>query len=158
MLSRRAVSPVVASLILISTGFILASFVSIYVRETAFSYVKVEAIEYAYIYSTRHADVENTNWKIVLYVVNRGTEPLDLINVFVNEQEVNVYGLIHGESLMKGFLIGTSMPISGLTLHSGEGVEIYIWIGDELFSAVTNLVVSLNPINNVSQYKTVTLH
>jgi hypothetical protein len=157
MRKRAALSPVLASLILIGTGFILASFFSLYFRETAFSYVKVEAIEYAYIYSTRNADVENSNWKIVLYVINRGTEPIDLISVFVNEQEVNVYGLIHGESLMSGFLTGTSLPLTGMTLKTGEGVEIYIWIGDQLFSAGTNLVVSLNPINNVSQFMTITI-
>jgi flagellin-like protein len=155
---RKGVSPVISTIILIGMGFILSSFFSLYFRETAFAQVKVEAIEYAYIYSTRNTDIENASWKVVLYVINRGTEPLDLINVFVNEQEVNVYGLIHGESLMSGFLTGTSLPLTGLNLRTGEGVEIYIWIGDQLFSAGTNIVVSLNPINNVTQYKTVTLY
>ena len=55
-------------------------------------------------------------------------------------------------------MIGTSLPVDGLNLGAGEGVEIYVWIGDELFSPGTNLDVSVNQINNMKQYKTVQLY
>ena len=158
MNARKAVSPVVATTILLGMGLILALYVSGFYRDTAISYVKVEAIEYSFIYPTRHADVENARWKLVLYVKNRGTVSLQLSNVYVNEHEVDVYGLVHGDVLVDGSLIGTSLPVDGLNLGGGEGVEIYVWIGDELFSPGTNLDVSVNQINNMKQYKTVQLY
>jgi flagellin-like protein len=158
MRGRKAVSPVVATIILVGVGLVLAVFVNNLYSETAFSNVRVEAIEYAYIYPTRHADVDNARWKIVLYVVNRGTVSLELTNVYINEQEVDVYGLIHGETLIDGHIIGTSLPVDGYWLEPGEGLEIYIWIGKSLFSPGTNLVVSLNSINSVTQSKTVQIY
>ena len=154
---RRAVSPVVASIFLIAIGIVLSLFVSNLYRETSFANVKVEAIEYAYIYVANNAGVENARWKIVLYVVNRGTQSLMLTDVYVNAVEVDVYGMVHGESLVDGSLIGVSLPGGGLILGPGEGVELFIWVGELLYSPGTQLVVSLNPINNVTQNKTIKL-
>lgn len=142
---------------MIAVGLVLALLVSNIYRETSFANVKVEALEHAYIYVAEDTGVENTRWKIVLYVVNRGTESLQLTDVFVNEAEVDVYGLIHGESLEGGGLIDVSLPVDGLVLGPGEGVELFIWIGEKLFSPGTYLIVSLNPINNVTQNQTIQL-
>ena len=156
-MTRRGVSPVIASLILIGVGLFLALTTSNLYREIAFSNVKVEVVQYSYIYCTTETEVDNSSWKIIFQVFNRGTEPVELIEVFVNGRIVDVYGLVHGDSLLSGELLGTSLPIDGYKLMNGEGLEIYLWIGDELFSSGTVVVINLNPINNVTLSKSIKL-
>ena len=156
-MTRRGVSPVIASLILIGVGLFLALTTSNLYREIAFSNVKVEVIEYSYIYCTTETEVDNSSWKIIFQVFNRGTEPVELLEVFVNGRIVDLYGLVHGDSLPSGELLGTSLPIDGYKLMNGEGLEIYVWIGDELFSSGTVVVINLNPINNVTLSKSIKL-
>lgn len=157
MKARKAVSPTVASIILIGTALLLALTVSSLSREIAFSNVKVEVIEYSYIYSTTNPGLGNARWKIVFYVFNRGTTTVELTDVFVNDKIIDEYGLIHGETLSRGDSLGTSLLMEGLQLKNGEGVELYVWIGDKMFSSRTIIVISMNPINNVILSKSVKL-
>jgi len=118
----------------------------------------VKAIEYSYIYSTKHTGLEDAEWKIVFYVVNRGDVPLSVSNVYVNSIDVDLYGLIHGEGLGSASLIGTSVPEEGYSLDPGEGVEIYIWLGGGCFESGDMLSVSVNPVNMVQKYCQVTIY
>lgn len=155
--ARKAVSSAVTSIILLVVTLFLAFTVANLYKEGAFSNVKVEVIEYSYIYCTINMGVGNARWKIVYYVFNRGTEPVELFNVFINDEMVDMYGLVHGDSLSSGNCTGTSLPLGGVNLMNGAGLEVYVWVCDKLFSSGTSLVISLNPVNNVVLSKSIEL-
>jgi FlaG/FlaF family flagellin (archaellin) len=112
MLNRKGVSPVIASVILIAVGLFIALTISGFYRETVFSQIKVEVIEYSYIFCTKTTSVNNAKWQIEVYIINRGTQSIRLIEVFVNDEEVDVYGLNVNSSLANGGLIGTSLSVN----------------------------------------------
>ena len=68
-----------------------------------------------------------------------------------NEKPVNVYDVNQGDSLPSGSVIGTSLPSDGVTLYSGEGTEIFVWIGEDMYSSGTMILLRFGTENNVSQ-------
>ena len=155
--SRRALSPVVASILLISVCIFLGNSFFLFARETSFSNVKVEVIEYSYIYCTIDSEVTNAKWRVEFGLINRGTEKVQISHVFVNNQDVDAYGVVYGDILENDSMIATSLPLDGISLLPGEDVKIFVWIGDSLFSSGTKIVTSVNIINNVTQYRTIKL-
>ncbi|MFC1802435.1 hypothetical protein ACFL0D_00545 [Thermoproteota archaeon] len=154
---RKGVSPVIASVILIGIGLFLALSISDLFRETAFSQARIEAIEYSYIYCTTNTSINQAKWKVVFHVINRGTQSVHLKEVFVNEKKVEIFGLVNGDSLDRGNLIGTSLPVDGLNLMAGEGANVYVWVGDQLFSSGTTIIINLNTINSDTNKKFIQL-
>ena len=65
--------------------------------------------------------------------------------------------MVHGDSLLSGNCTGTSLPLGGVNLMNGDGLEVYVWVGDRLFSSGTSLVISMNPVNNVVLNKSIVL-
>jgi hypothetical protein len=153
MLNRKGVSPVIASVILIAVGLFIALTISGFYRETVFSQIKVEVIEYSYIFCTKTTSVNNAKWQIEVYIINRGTQSIRLIEVFVNDEEVDVYGLNVNSSLANGGLIGTSLSTDGVNLLTSEELKLYIWVGDQLFSSGTSITINVNSVNNVNHKK-----
>ena len=90
-------------------------------------------------------------------MINRGTEEVQISYVYVNNRDVDEYGVVSGDILENDCIVGTSLPLDGICLLPGEGAEISIWIGDRLFSSGTSIVISVNPINNVTQFQTIKL-
>jgi hypothetical protein len=153
MLNRKGVSPVIASVILIAVGLFIALTISGFYRETAFSQIKVEVIEYSYIFCTTTTSVNNAKWQIEVNIINRGTQSIRLIEVFVNDEEVDVYGLNVNSYLANGGLIGTSLSTDGVNLLTSEELKLYIWVGDQLFSSGTSITINVNSVNNVNHKK-----
>lgn len=154
---RKGVSPVIASLILIGIGLFLALTVSAFYRETTYSQVRVEAIEFSYILCKTTSLVSNSKWMVEVNVINRGTQSIRLIKVSVNDKEVDMYGLNASSSLSHGGLIGTNLPPDGVNLLTSEELVLYIWLGDQLFSSGTTITVDVNSVNNVNHKKFVKL-
>jgi hypothetical protein len=157
MRHRKAVSPVIATVILIGVGLFLSLTMGSYFREKAYSQVKVEAIEFSYILSKIPSSVDNSKWLIEAKIINRGTQSIRLIKVSVNDREVDVYGLNSSSSLAHGGFIGTSLPVDGVNLLTSEEFVLYIWVGDQLFSSGTTITVDVNSVNNVNHKKFVQL-
>ena len=151
MCTRKAVSPVIATIILVGVTLFVALTIGALYRETAFSYVQGQIIEYPYIYCELDNTVNNAKWKIELHVVNRGTQSVQIEEVFLNERPVDVYGIMAGGSLSDGSLIGTSLSSDGINLQPGENVDVLVWIGDERFSSGTTVLVRMGAVNNVAQ-------
>ena len=154
---RKAVSPVVASILLISICILLGNSFFLFARETAFSNVKVEVVEYSYIYCTVDTSVTNARWRIEFGLINRGTENIQITHVFVNNQIVDAYGVVVGDTLENGSMVATSLSCEGINLKPGESTEVSVWVGDGLFSSGTMIIISVNTINNVTQYKAIKL-
>jgi flagellin-like protein len=146
---RRGTSPVLATVILIATALTLSTFVHYLYKETSLSYVKVEAIQYSFAYSAQVSEIENSRWKIVFNIINRGTEYAHISDIFINEAPIHEYGLTVDNGLMDSMNIGTSLPDDGVWLSPGEDVDVFVLIGEELFSSGTAVSLSVNLINAV---------
>ena len=83
MKTRRALSPVLGSLILVAVGIALGGFLTMLYSETAFGYVEVDAIEYSYVYSQSERNIENVRWKVNFGIVNRGTQNTEITQIFI---------------------------------------------------------------------------
>ncbi len=64
----------------------------------------------------------------------------------MNGVPVNDYGVSSGGSLSTASSTGTSVPSDGLTLKSGEGTTIYVWIGGDLMSSGTSCEVKIHSV------------
>ena len=147
---------VVRQISLIIIGVVIGGFIASY---TGFTFPGAEAqtIEYLYSYSTQDVDLVGAEWKIVFCVRNTGRSPLTLTNVYVDGEDAQSYGLIHGESLDSGVNMGTSLPSYGYQLEKGEGFEVYVWIREGFYESGEKVLVSLNRIGFLGRNITVTL-
>jgi hypothetical protein len=150
MQSRKAISPVVASIMLIAASLFLGVWIGSLYKEMAYSNVKTKLLRFDSAYCTQPVSVENARWQIAIMITSVGTESIELSYIFLNEKPADVYGLIHGDSLINGSLVGTSLPEGGLVLEAGESTNVYLWVGDKLLSSGTEIVIHFNDINSVA--------
>ena len=153
----KKILPIINRVALIAIGLVIGGFIAAYTGFTLPEF-NTHPIEYLYSYSTRDSDVGNTEWKIVFYVINRSKGPLMLTTVYVDEEEAQTYGIVHGENLESGTNIGTNLPVNGYELSEKKGVEIYIWIKKDLYEPGDKVYVSLNRVGIFTEKILVTLN
>lgn len=141
---RRAVSPVVTETILVAVTIIVSIVASYWLVGVVTQSIMFETIEITTAYNILETNVTNAHWKIVLHVRNTGSDAATIREIFVNGAPVNDYEVSSGGSLSNDLCTGTSMSSSGLTLTSGEGTIIYVWIGSDLMSSGTSCEVKLH--------------
>ncbi len=156
-MSRKAISPVIATVILVAVGMIIAMGASYYLVGTTGLYTTYERIEIPSAYCTINPGVTNARWGIVMDIKNSGSRPSSIILVTVNEVPVDEYGITPGGSLTDASSKGTSIPSTGLNLQSGESSTVYVWIGSDLFSSGTSVSVKLQSISGIGYIKLVQL-
>lgn len=100
--------------------------------------------------------VENARWQINMIVSNSGTGTGHVKTVYVNRQEVDVYGVIHGDKLSNSSFVATSVPTDGLYVEPGSSESFIIWIGADL--RMSQIDVSLNDVNDLGTLRTVKLN
>jgi flagellin-like protein len=89
--SRRAVSPVIATVILVAIAITVAVAVAYWMGGIAGQYTRFEQIE---IQSALcHASGTPSDWQITMTLKNTGTRDTTLISLFINEEEVDTYGV-----------------------------------------------------------------
>ena len=147
---------IISQAALVIIGVVIGGFIASYTGFT-FPGANIRAIDYLYCYSTRNVDMGNVEWKIVFCVRNTGIAPLTLTNVYVDEEDVQTYGLIHGESLDSGVDIGTNLPSSGYELERGKGFEVYVWIRGNIYEPGDKVYVSMNGIGFFTKKISITL-
>jgi flagellin-like protein len=89
--SRRAVSPVIATVILVAIAITIAIAVAYWMGGIAGQYTRFEQIEVQSAVCT--AVGTPSNWTITMDLKNTGTRDTTLISIFVNEVEVDSYGV-----------------------------------------------------------------
>ena len=133
---RRAVSPVIATVIIVAVTITVAVAVSYWMSGIASQYTAFEKVEIQTGYATR---VLNTGtfvgWNITMTLQNTGSADSTLTQVFVNEVPVDKYKpattkLVFGTGAeeVSAAEIGVSFGVDGLTLESGQRSEFYILI------------------------------
>ena len=154
---RRAVSPAVTNTILVAVAIVLSVGASYWLVGVSTQSTKFETIEITTAYNVLETNVTNAHWKIVLGVKNTGSDASTIREVFVNSVPVNEYGVSGGGSLSNALCTGTSVSSSGLTLMSGEGTIIYVWIGSSLMSSGTSCEVKLHSVAGMDYLRLVKL-
>ncbi|RLI07311.1 hypothetical protein DRO42_08270 [Candidatus Bathyarchaeota archaeon] len=134
--SRRAVSPVIATVILVAVAITVAVAVAYWMGGIAGQYTQFEKVEI----QTAICTVDNYgNWQVVVQLKNTGSATSTLTNVFVNEVEVSAYGASAPAALVD--TITTDMTTATpFQIQSGQSRQITIWIGGnygELSSGTT---------------------
>jgi len=137
---KRALSPVIATVILISVTIVVAVSVAYWMGSIASGYTSFEQIELPTVYASWNASA--SNWTITIKLKNTGSADATIDNVFINSipysdytenvslsqsppisipkgNEATLYITLH-ESYSQGFTAGTRVD---LKIHTAAGRE-----------------------------------
>ena len=117
--SRKAVSPVIATVILVAVAITVAVAVSYWMSGISSQYTKFEKVEIQSGVCTVDA---NGNWTVAIKMKNTGTATSTLIGVFINEMEVDAY-----DTVATGGQWTTDMTDT-LSINSGQSQTINVYI------------------------------
>ena len=131
MQSRKAVSPVISTVILVAVAITVAVAVAYWMGGIAGQYTKFEKVEVQTGICQRATS--GGNWTITLKLKNSGTAASTLIGCFINEIEVNAYGV----TAVTDDQATTNMS-SAETIQSGATKKILIYVDDEWGAPVTS--------------------
>ena len=123
--SRRAVSPVIATVILVAVAITVAVAVSYWMGGIASQYTKFEKVEIQSAWSVLSS---GTGWTITLELKNSGSATATLDRIFINEVPLNSTGYGLAAFPVGGDMIGTSILSTGTTYESGQAGTETIWI------------------------------
>lgn len=153
--SRRGLSPVIATLTLVSIVVVVSIAVAIWASGIMSGYFKSEKVELVSISCTYF----NDTWSIKVLLKNSGSSNVRISQCFINEMEVDLYGTrVPGQGKSS-----TDMPSSGLLLSSGESAEITVYIdgpdsgGFYSLTPGTSIYVKLVSSSGSAYYKPVEL-
>ena len=152
--SRRAISPVIATVILVAVAITVAVAVAYWMGGIASQYTKFEKVEIQTAYSKR---VVGSGWNVTLELKNTGTADATLIRCFVNDrpiEEVN-YGVMD----YAVNATSTSLSYSGTTIESGDFTIITVWIHEDYakLSSGTTVNIKIHSAGGMDYIKLVEL-
>jgi len=152
--SRKAVSPVIATVILVAVAITVAVAVSYWMGGITSQYTTFEKVE---IQSgvCSWDNTGNGSWKITLKLKNSGTQTSTLNSVFINNIEATTYGQ---DSASGTDVITTNMTTS-TTITSGANalINIYIDLGYATLSAGTTVNIKVHSAGGMDYIKLIEL-
>ena len=152
--SRRAVSPVIATVILVAIAITVSVAVAYWMGGIAGSFTQFEKVE---IQSGVCAwDEANTEWNVQIKLKNTGTATATLIGVFVNEIEVDAYD--YTASPITANTTSTDMTTSK-TIESGATATIMVYISEtwESVTPGTTVNIKIHSAGGMDYIKLITL-
>jgi len=123
MQSRKAVSPVISTVILVAVAITVAVAVAYWMGGIAGQYTKFEKVE---MQSGVCVKETGDYWNITLKMKNTGTADATLIGVFINEREINTYNVSITD--VPGPGLATTTMTEADTIQSGATSTIYIFV------------------------------
>ena len=144
---RRALSPVIATVIIVAVTITVAVAVSYWLSGIAGQYTSFEKIEIQSAYAVKFdnipesqgAEGDSKGWRITLQLQNTGTGEATLMDCFVNNMPLTYYGTdivwSYDTTVTPTEPLEELMTSAGLTLLSGVKQVIYVDI--KQFSADT---------------------
>ncbi len=120
MKSRKAISPVIATVILVAVAITIAVAVSYWMSGISSSYTKFEKVEI----QSAQVVKNGTFWKITLSLKNSGSATATLNNVYVNDQ-VATYGV----AMVAATLVADVGSVNQKTIASGQTDTVTIYVG-----------------------------
>ena len=158
MKSRKAVSPVIATVILVAVAITVSVAVSYWMGGISSQYTQFEKVEIQTGYSVKNA---TAGWELILDLKNSGSAAATITTVFVNETPLNATdGTGYGASDFVADNIAVDFSIAtGITLESGESstTKIYVPLGYKHFSSGTTLDIKLHSANGNDYIKLIKL-
>ena len=152
--SRRAVSPVIATVILVAIAITVSVAVAYWMGGIAGSFTQFEKVE---IQSgvCKWQDTPNTQWNVTIKLKNTGTATATLIGVFVNEIEVDGYSY---SAPCPNNQTETDMTTS-MTIESGATatIKVYIDVGWESVTPGTTVNIKIHSAGGMDYVKLITL-
>ncbi len=151
--SRKAVSPVIATVILVAVAITVAVAVSYWMGGITSQYTTFEKVE---IQSGVCAwNGTDTSWKITLKLKNSGTATSTLNSLFINDIEAATYGQ---DSASGTNVIATNMTTSE-TIVSGATtiVNIYVDLGYASLSSGTTTNIKVHSAGGMDYIKLIEL-
>jgi len=121
MKNRKAISPVIATVILVAVAITIAVAVSYWMSGISSSYTKFEKVE---IQSAQCVKNGTTSWTITLSLKNTGSATATINNVYVNDQIATL-----AQSAGTSTTLRTDVPTTGLTIASGGTNDVIIYVG-----------------------------
>ena len=123
--SRKAVSPVIATVILVAVAITVSVAVAYWMGGISSQYTQFEKCEVQTAIVTPDG---NGNWIISVKIKNSGSKTSTLTNLFVNDVEVSAYGAVAPVGAVD--TITTDMTIATpFTITSGADSTLIVWVG-----------------------------
>ena len=153
--NRRALSPVIATVILVAVAITVAVAVAYWMGGIAGQYTKFEKVEI----QSAPCEYDGTNdfWTVTIDVKNTGTAQATLDKIYINNIEVDTYGAATGTP--PSGTTETDLPTTGLSLKSGQAGTIVITIdnGWEFVSSGTTVNIKIHSTGGMEYLKLVEL-
>ncbi len=150
---QRAVTPVIATVILIGVGLAVATTVAYWGMGISSSYLKIEEVEIRSSICTWNST--DGYWKIELTMKNKGPSQSTLMEVFVNNADAQNYGI---DTLVVGET-STNMT-SSTSILSGDSVTVNVYVsqGYGSLSVGTSVNIKLHSTSGYDYIAMVTLN
>ena len=147
---RKAISPVIATVILVAVAITIAVAVAYWMGGIAGQYTKFEKVEIQS--AVCRWDDTHKEWEIAFKLKNSGTATATLTSIFINDIEVDTYTVPNPQTAAIGeHLAGTDMTQS-CVLESGSSKTINIYIDGPGDSGET----STGPVAKTDYWQSVT--
>jgi archaeal type IV pilus assembly protein PilA len=149
---RKAVSPVIATVILVAVAITVAVGVSYWMGGISSQYTQFEKVEVQTAICRK--DASSGNWTITMNLKNSGTEAATLTNLFINGVEVDVYDA----STVADDQAATNMTTS-TSITSGATEQVLVYIDDtwETVSSGTTVNIKIHSAGGMDYIKLVEL-
>ena len=175
---RKAVSPVIATIIIVAVTITVAVAVSYWMSGIASQYTGFEKVEIQSAWSELDPDTTAGGWIITLEMKNTGSATANLMKAFVNDKPVDEYGLTGTPASYEGTDVadsdqlgpgetGVNFLATGLAIESGKeadldttttGIQpVKVYIGKGLFSSGTTINIKIHSAGGMDYIKLVQL-
>ena len=152
--TRKAVSPVIATVILVAVAITVSVGVSYWMGGISSQYTQFEKVEIQTAICTLDA---NSNWVVTISLKNTGSAPATITHVFCNNIEATA------DSAAPGAAVGTiTTDLTTATpwkLDSGQSGTVILWVGNTYLtlSSGTTIDIKLHSAGGMDYIKLVQL-
>jgi flagellin-like protein len=152
--TRKAVSPVIATVILVAVAITVAVGVSYWMSGISSQYTQFEKVEIQTGYATAETGPP-AGWHVVMTLKNSGSAPATITHVFVNDVPVDAYA----GTVIVVDKIHASVLTTGLTLESGQSGSVTVYISNTAgsLSAGTTINIKLHSAGGMDYIKLIRL-
>ena len=146
MRPRRAVSPILATIVLVIIGVFVTGITWMWNSSSA-TEPDVFKLEFFSAKLDDQVTVGNAGWQIEITVKNPGTVQGIVDKIFINGRLVDEIDLRPGDSLSSSTGMGTDIPRGGVAVPVGQSIQMYVWIGSDLYSIGAQVKIELQKPN-----------
>ncbi|MCW4051122.1 MAG: type IV pilin [Candidatus Bathyarchaeota archaeon] len=152
---RKAVSPVIATVILVAVAITVAVGVSYWMGGISSQYTQFEKVEIQTGYATYNSTT--TDWLITMVIKNSGSADATINTVFLND--VPCLDANFAATSTPAGAWGVSFPLTGVSLAAGASDTVYVWIdsGYASLSSGTTINVKLHSAGGMDYIKLIRL-